>query len=443
MNTQATQMHLNFALPPHDAGPAQPVKATTLATWPEKTFLESIAVSHDGTIWIANKEGARIERIAPDGTRSDFATLPEGITGIELAADGGLFATGRVKGKPETVYRVDEQGRVDVLVELPDAKFLNGLTRLSPHTLLVADSGAKTVWRIDIAARRASPWLVHDWLGARDPAHEFPKSSAIPGANGIKRFGNAVYVSSTDRGLILRIPLQPDGSAGEPAIWAADLVIDDFAFDIDGNLYGTTHPLSTVVRVRADGTRATLATGADGVIGATALAFGTRPGDERSVYVVGNGKIAWQQAHHPVRLVKLDIGVPGYPRYQSLLDGPEVRQVARVEAHLVTTTTRPGSDAARRDNAAAYTAYLEQRLDRIALGLQVLDAPGGGVAQRLYLVRGHDADAARLLIEDSPYAKAGVYRVAEVKPATGMLGTLMGGVVWAPRTGGLATASGQ
>ena len=179
------------------------------------------------------------------------------------------------------------------------------------------------------------------------------------------------------------------------------------------------------------------------MVGATALAFGTRPGDERSVYVVGNGKIAWQQAHHPVRLVKLDIGVPGYPRYQALRDGPEVRQVARAEAHLVTTTTRPGSDAARRDNAAAYTTYLEQHLDRIALGLQVLDAPGGGVAQRLYLVRAHDADAARALIEDSPYAKAGVYRVAEVKPATGMLGALMGGVVWAPRTGGLATTSGQ
>jgi sugar lactone lactonase YvrE len=424
------------SLPRHDAGASQTVAAAAaaVAAWPEKTFLESIAVSHDGTIWIANKEGARIERVAPDGTRHAFATLPEGITGIELAADGGLFATGRVKGGPETVYRIDAQGRAEVLLEVPEAKFLNGLARISPQTLLVADSGAKTVWRIDVATRSASRWLVHDWLGPRDPAHEFPKNTFIPGANGVKRFRDAVFVSSTDRGLVVRIPIRPDGGAGEPAIWARDLVIDDFAFDTDGNLYGSTHPLSTVVRVRADGSRATIATGSDGVVGATAVAFGTRPGDERSLYVVGNGRIAYRQQHHPVQVVKLDVGVPGYPRHQAVRDGATVRQVARLETFLVTAATLPGSDTQRRDAALAYTTYLETNLDRIALGVQVFDAPGVSVTQRLYFVRAPDADAARAVIDGSPYAKAEVYRVSDVKPATGMLGELMGGVVWAPRT---------
>ena len=421
-------------LPKHDAGPMQPAPATTLATWPETTFLESIAISHDGTLWIANKEGARIERVAPNGSRSDFASLPEGITGVELAGDGGLFATGRAKGKPETVYHVDAQGRVEILVQLPEAKFLNGLARISPHTLLVADSSAKTIWKIDIASRTASRWLQHDWLGHRDASHEFPANTFIPGANGIKRFKDAIYASSTDRGIIVRIPIRSDGSAGEPVVWAKDLVIDDFAFDADGALYGTTHPLSTVVRVRADGSRSTIATGAEGVIGATAVAFGTRPGDERSLYVVGNGRIKFQQTNHPVRLVKLDVGVPGWPRYQPMADGPAVRQVARVETFLVTTQTLAGAEAQRREAAPAYTTYLEQQIDRIALGVQVLDAPGGQVAQRLYFVRASDPDAAKLLIDASPYAKNGVYGVTDVKPATGMLGELMGGVAWAPRT---------
>ncbi|MBC7939993.1 MAG: hypothetical protein H7Z19_09570 [Chitinophagaceae bacterium] len=421
-------------LPRHDAGAASLVPATTLATWPEQTFLESIAASHDGTLWIVNKEGARIERIAPDGTRIGFATLPENVTGVELAADGGLYATGRAKGKPETVYRIDAAGKVEVLVELPQAKFLNGLVRISPHTLLVADSGAKTVWKIDLATRSASRWLTHEWLGHRDAAHEFPTNTFIPGANGIKRFKDAIYVSSTDRALIVRVPIRNDGSAGEPQVWARDLVIDDFAFDVDGSLYGTTHPLSTVVRVRADGSRSTIATGQQGVVGATAVVFGTRPGDERSLYVVGNGRIKYEQANHPVRLVRLDVRVPGYARYQSVTDGAAVRQVARIEAFLVTTQTVPGTDSTRREAALAYTTYLEQHIDRIALGVQVLDAPGGSPAQRLYFVRAADGDSAKAVIEESPYAKRGVYRVSDVKPATGMLGELMGGVVWPPRT---------
>lgn len=421
-------------LPRHDPGASQPVRATALATWPEQTFLESIAASHDGTLWIVNKEGARIERLAPDGTRSGFATLPQGVTGVELAGDGGLYATGREKGRPETVYRIDAAGKVEVLVELAQAKFLNGLARISPHTLLVADSGAKTLWKVDLATRSVSRWLVHEWLGHRDPAHDFPTNTFIPGANGVKRFQDAVYVSSTDRGVIVRVPLRHDGSAGEPSIWARDLVIDDFAFDVDGTLYGTTHPLSTVVRVRADGSRSTIATGPQGVVGATAVVFGTRPGDERSLYVVGNGRIQHEKQNHPVRLVRLDVGVPGYPRYQSITDGATVRQVARIEFFLVTTQTVPDTDMPRRASALAYTTYLEQQIDRIALGVQVLDAPGGQPAQRLYFVRAADGDAAKALIEASPYAQLGVYRVTDVKPATGMLGGLMGGVVWPPRT---------
>lgn len=431
MNTSAQQAP---ALPKHDAGAAQPVAAAAIATWPEQTFLESIAVSHDGTIFIANKEGARIERIARDGARSVFASLPEGITGIELAADGGLYASGRIKGGPETVYRVDRAGRVEVLAEVREAKFLNGMASISPSTLLVVDSSARTVWKVDLATRRVSAWLVHEWLGHRDSAHEFPKNTGIPGANGIKRFRDAVYVSSTDRGLILRIPITLDGSAGEPAVWARDLVVDDFAFDVDGNLYGATHPLSTIVRVRSDGSRATIATAAQGVVGATAVAFGTQPDDDHSLYVVGNGRIRFEGAHRAVQLARLDVGVPGHARHQFRSDGPAVRQVGRVETFLVTAQSLPDTDARRRESAMAYTTYLERHIDRIALGVQVADGAGGAVAQRLYFVRAADERAARSVIEGSPYAQQGVYRVVDVKPATAMLGDLMGGVVWQPRT---------
>jgi sugar lactone lactonase YvrE/uncharacterized protein YciI len=422
------------ALPRHEAGATQLVPATEVAAWPENTFLESITPLPDGGLLVANKEGARVERIAPDGRRSLFASLPDNLTGLEYGVQGVVFATGREKGRPETVYRVAE-GRAEVLVEIAAAKFLNGLTAISPRTLLVADSGAQTIWKVDVEARTATPWLVHELLGHRDAAHQFPGNTFIPGANGIKRFRDAVYVSSTDRGLVVRIPLRPDGSAGVPSVWARDVVVDDFAFDTDGNLYGTSHPLSTVVRIRPDGSRATIATGAQGVVGATAVAFGTRPGEERNLYVVGNARIRYQGASHPARLVKLEVGVPGYPRWHHGHDGAAVRQVGRLETWLVTAQTLPDSEEKRRAIAPAYTTYLEQQLDRIVLGGQLQDQPGGPAVARFYFLRAADPAAARSLIEASPYHQAGVYRVVDVKPATGMVGELMGGVAWAPRTG--------
>jgi uncharacterized protein YciI len=119
---------------------------------------------------------------------------------------------------------------------------------------------------------------------------------------------------------------------------------------------------------------------------------------------------------------------------QFAADTPALRQVSRVEAYLVTARTLPGTEELRRRHAAAYTLYLEQHIDRIALGAQVLDAPGGPAASRFYLIRAQDAQTARALIEDSPYQQAGVYEVVDVKPAIGMLGDLMGGVAWPPRS---------
>ena len=111
-----------------------------------------------------------------------------------------------------------------------------------------------------------------------------------------------------------------------------------------------------------------------------------------------------------------------------------VRQVVRIETYLVTTQTPPGGEEARRAQAVAYTTYLERNIDCIVLGAQVLDRPDGTVAQRLYFIRATNADAARLLIDQSPYRLSGVYEIGNVRPATGMLGELVSGVVWTPRT---------
>src|SRR5438132_993788 len=62
------------------------------------------------------------------------------------------------------------------------------------------------------------------------------------------------------------------------------LAFDDFAFDVQGNLYGTTDPFNTVLRVAPNGTVETLLTFADGLDGPSSAAFGVK-NDKKSLYV--------------------------------------------------------------------------------------------------------------------------------------------------------------
>jgi hypothetical protein len=71
-------------------------------------------------------------------------------------------------------------------------------------------------------------------------------------------------------------------------VFVQPAVIDDFAIDPAGNLYGTTHVFNSVVRIAPDGSMTTIAQAEQGMTGSTALAFGTGS-DCASVYVVTNG----------------------------------------------------------------------------------------------------------------------------------------------------------
>lgn len=419
------------ALPPpkHVGGTVATVPARTLQEWPAGTFLESIAIAADGTMYIADHESGEVVRRPRDGAAAKFAKLPGSLTGLEVAADGGLLATGRVKGGAETVYRVAADGAVEPLVAIADAKFLNGLTRFGAGAVLVADSATGTVWHVDLTTRAASAWLSHDLLGRRAP------DSRFPAANGVKVFGDHAYVSNSDRALVVRVPILPGGTAGAPEVLARDVVVDDFAFDVDGNLYGATHPLNTVVRIDPKGTVTTIAGPDAGVVGSTAVAFGVTPADERTLYVVGDGGVFAPPGGklQPAKLVALEVGAPGYPKYRRRTFA--VRQVPRDQVFMVTATTAKDAAAeVRRKAGQAYLEYIERNVGRIALGGQVFEDPAGQPVARVYFVAARDAADARAFVEGSPYFKAGLYSDVQVRPFAVMLGDYPGGVTWPPRT---------
>jgi hypothetical protein len=116
----------------------------------------------------------------------------------------------------------------------------------------------------------------------------------------------------------LRVNVSSGQHAGRVAsaarVHAAGVGLDDFAFDVRGNLYGTTDPFNTLVRVRPDGAVDVLLTAADGLDGPTSAAFGVGK-DDKSLYIT-NAAFPFLTGPSPRRpsLMRLEWGIPGQPR---------------------------------------------------------------------------------------------------------------------------------
>ncbi|MDP9365518.1 MAG: ester cyclase, partial [Chloroflexota bacterium] len=258
------------AMPAPDAAPPAIVPTTEIAAFPNQieNGMESVAVAADGTIYVT-AVGGEIRTVAADGTWATFARFAF-VGNLAAAADGALYATAAdAPGAPIAVWRFEPGRDPECWGTLAGAVGPNGIALDDRGNVFVADSTLGVVWRIPTGGGEATRWAASDLLAPR------PFLATFPGANGVELFGGALYVSNPDRMTIVRVPVLADGTAGEPEVWASGVGIDDFAFDVRGNLYGTTHPFNTVVRVRPDGTRETVAAAAEGVVGPTAAAFGT------------------------------------------------------------------------------------------------------------------------------------------------------------------------
>ncbi len=302
-------MENSAMLPPIYADtPIELAPAKIITSFPVNTFLENLAIAPDGTIFVTNHEVGKIVRITPDGNQQIHATVEGKVSGLAFTSNGGLVATGWNADSIPVVSLITASGTVETLVKLPDAIFLNGITPLSHTQYLAADSYRGAIWLIDIAQRHSSIWLEHSLL-ARSNAE-----NVIPAANGLKRFGNLLYVSNTEKMLLLRIPIGLTNEPSEPEIFVEQTNIDDFAFDVEGNLYGATHIYNSVVKITLDGNTTIIAQAEQGVIGSTAVAFGQTESDRTAIYVVMNGGMFLPPPTGvvPANIVRLEVEKAGY-----------------------------------------------------------------------------------------------------------------------------------
>lgn len=166
---------------------------------------------------------------------------------------------------------------------------LNGACLMAPHVILLADSLAGLIWRVDLAdnglTATASVWLQHHTM-APDPDNGFTSPiGPQPGINGIRYAArtNVVYYTSSAQRLFMRVNVDPGSHTpvDEPEVVAADITADDFCVDENAAVaYLTTHTDNTIVRVPIDA----------GAEGATTCVVAGDPYDER---LVGPSSAAW------------------------------------------------------------------------------------------------------------------------------------------------------
>ncbi|WP_449350346.1 hypothetical protein [Streptomyces shaanxiensis] len=250
---------------------------------------ENIAVEPDGSADLTFAFARQVAHVTRHGDIRSRVTLPAVanpntpvvhnaiVLGIARAHDGTLYVN-YATGTAETgVWRIAPGGEPRQIAKLPADGLPNGLA-LDEHrgVLYAADSVRGTVWRVPVTGGRPTAWATATALAP------VPSGTGF-GANGIKVHGGAVWVSNTDRGTLLRIPVRRDGSAGPVETRATGLGgVDDFAFTShhDDTVLATLNSANQVVVVCPDGTHSVVLTQQDGLSNPTSVAV-----RERTVHV--------------------------------------------------------------------------------------------------------------------------------------------------------------
>ena len=238
--------------------------------------LENVVARADGGADLTLALSRQIVRVTADGRTRTLATVPapaDGgvhtpvlglpiVTGLTRSGDGTLYFLYTAGDASLTgLWQLRTGGTPRRIAALPAGSFPNGVALDErTGTFYIADSVLGRIWSVPASGGVARIWA----RGLELAPTEFL------GANGLKLHDGAVWVSNTDRGTIVRLPLN---RPGKPTVRASGLVnVDDFQFTGHGDqLLAALNASSEVVRVDTDGRHRTVLTNADGVQNASAV----------------------------------------------------------------------------------------------------------------------------------------------------------------------------
>jgi hypothetical protein len=240
-------------------------KLATVASFPENYFLENLAVRADNSVLITALNHNQLWYVPRHGTKSvkpvllhTFDQLTMSLTEVE--PDVFYLCTSNLyTDHKSSLHRVDLRNwsvgspiQPQKVLDFPDrAGGLNGSCIIGRRTILVADSWAGLIWRVDLPSDGATPvasvWLQHESMGYY-PGTMKPEQ---PGVNGIQyapKIGQ-IYYTATAKKLFMRVRVNPETleAIGEPEHVSAGRMADDFCIDEDtGVAYVTTHRENTI-----------------------------------------------------------------------------------------------------------------------------------------------------------------------------------------------------
>lgn len=287
---------------------------------------EGIAMDKRGELYVTLAPLGQVVRVGGDGSWAVFATLDDELTaGVPGALGLATDPKGRVYAaltsfNPAThgVYRIDRDGVATRLAGSDQIVFPNGLAFDRRGNLYVTDSALGAVWRIT-GAGAAEPWVQDEVL---EGTGAFGLGIPI-GANGIAVDRGSVFVTNSEKGLVVRIPVEGNGTAGVPEVIAGDPTavgtpelfgLDGLELDVHGRLYAPLNIQNRVVRIDpATGDVTELA--AEGLDFPAALTFGTTGGLQKTVFIANFALVDVPGAVDPPGpgIVSLEVGVPGRP----------------------------------------------------------------------------------------------------------------------------------
>lgn len=234
---------------------------------------EGVAV-HKGMVVVNFAPRQLIVQVNADGSVKPYAQLPKAprgkgfVTGMTFDPAGNLYANlvSMVPEPKKGVYKIAPGGEVSLLVSDKGFGFLNGLIWHKSGNLFATDSARGAVYRISPGGK-LSNWSVSPLLkGDKDACPPAERNFSL-GANGLT-FGpdGALYVGVTDRGMIVRIPANSDGSAGKAEIFAGPDCgrlegMDGAATSPDGKVYMTSNHHNKIYRIGMDKSVTTVAAG--------------------------------------------------------------------------------------------------------------------------------------------------------------------------------------
>jgi len=250
--------------------PIPPVTLTPVAYFPQKYFLENLAVRRDGSVLITAvlQQQLWYVPVPEPGVANPVLVhaFDHPVTGI-VEVEPDVFVVNLTEGyttHESHLARVNLNGwrpsdpvAPEIIVTFDDqVRALNGSCLLGPGVLAVADCFAGLIWRVDLNqgahSATARVWLAHDTM-AWDPDSQIAPPPQ-PGVNGV-RYGpqtGFVYYTSTAQKVFMRVPVDPAtlDPAADPQFVAAIDNADDFCLDEHaGFAYITRHRANTIDRV--------------------------------------------------------------------------------------------------------------------------------------------------------------------------------------------------